>query len=147
MSKDASAEDYVRGVVALGLIGLFAWFYFTKDDTANDKTETVAPIIEVDPEEAARKAAEEAEEKRYGQHCLSPWDGSQTEFVRRVKNRLNDPKSFDHVETRTWPVDPEGRNRLLMTFRAQNAFGGVVLSKAIGTFDNETCDATVEAIE
>ncbi len=96
---------------------------------------------------AEAKAAEDAREKRYGFHCLSGWDGSHLDLVSEVKRRLNDPRSFEHAETRTWSVTPEGRNQILMTYRARNGFGAMMLGKAVGTFDNETCDIDVESID
>ena len=34
-----------------------------------------------------------------GQHCLSPWDGSHYEFTRKLKSKLKDPDSYEHVKT------------------------------------------------
>ncbi|REF69741.1 MULTISPECIES: hypothetical protein [Paracoccus] len=97
--------------------------------------------------EAAAKAKEKAHEKRYGFHCLSGWDGSHRGLVTQVKERLHDPHSFEHDKTQTWPVQPDGRNQILMTYRAKNGFGALMLGKAVGSFDNETCDVTVDLVE
>ncbi|WP_420023721.1 hypothetical protein ACN9JG_06070 [Cereibacter azotoformans] len=108
-------------------------------------------------EEAARKKAEDeakaaeakkAEERRFGFHCLSGWDGSHLEFARTVKAQLRDPDSFEHVETQVVEVDDAGRNRVIMTFRARNGFGGMNVERALGSFSNATCGAVrVELIE
>lgn len=37
--------------------------------------------------------------------------------------------------------------RFIMTYRAQNGFGGTNVERAVGSFDNTTCDARVEMIE
>lgn len=68
---------------------------------------------------AEEKAEEEARDKRHGFHCLSPWDGSHRGLVRMVKDLLNDPDSFKHAETVTWPVRPDGRNQVVMQYRAK----------------------------
>lgn len=107
--------------------------------------ETVEPSLtpaELASAEAERVAAAEeaAHDQKYGFTCLSLWDGSHDAFVAAVKKTLNDPDSFEHEGTKTWPVNTEGRNTILMTFRARNGFGGVIRAKAAGSFDNKTCE-------
>ncbi|MCA3451160.1 MAG: hypothetical protein INF92_12485 [Rhodobacter sp.] len=87
------------------------------------------------PEEVAAKERDKA----FGLWCLSAWDGSHPEFVKAVQDRLNDPDSFQHDDTMVWTVRPDGRNQIVMAFRARNGFGGTVRHKAAGTFDNKTC--------
>lgn len=97
-------------------------------------------------EEAERQAAidaraEELQERRAGFHCLSAWNGTHPAFVRAVKARLNDPDSFEHDATRVASVNDAGKHRIEMTFRARNAFGGMVRSTATGTYRQADCDA------
>lgn len=56
---------------------------------------------------------------------FSEWDGSNKNLVLAVKKNMNDPNSFEHVETKYWDV---GENTIvvMMTYRGKNAFGGVV---------------------
>jgi hypothetical protein len=89
------------------------------------------------PEELAAKE----KDKAFGLWCLSTWDGSHPEFVKAVKAQLNDPDSFEHDDTLVWTVRPDGRNQIVMAFRAKNGFGGTMRYKAAGTFDNKTCGA------
>jgi hypothetical protein len=86
----------------------------------------------------AAKEEEEAEDKRKGFHCLSGWNGSQREVVSRIKSVLNDPKSFEHVETLVAPV-VNGRHTFKMTYRAKNGFGGLILGEASGSYANSNC--------
>ena len=64
---------------------------------------------------------------------FSVWDGSHFLLVEMTKATMNDPKSFDHVETRyaILPLVPNTSVsitvRVKMRFRGKNAFGGVVL--------------------
>lgn len=97
--------------------------------------------------EAAKQAAAEAQDREYGRHCLSGWDGSHSEVVEAVKRSLRDPASFEHIETRTSPDDGTGHNVLMMKFRARNGFGGMNVGMAKATVDNVTCRATIEQIE
>lgn len=55
---------------------------------------------------------------------FSAWDGSHTGLVKLIKADMNDPDSFQHVETRV--VDKGDHLLVGMTFRGKNAFGGVV---------------------
>lgn len=96
---------------------------------------------------AAEQAEAEARLRLYGGHCLHPWDGSHLGFVVAVKAVLRDPDSFEHIATRTMPVDAAGKNVIFMDYRARNGFGGMIGATAVGSFDNATCDAVVEAVE
>ncbi len=55
---------------------------------------------------------------------LSEWDGAHHNLVRAVKKVMNDPGSFEHVETVYW--DMKDHLVVRMTFRGTNAFGAVV---------------------
>jgi hypothetical protein len=92
-------------------------------------------------------AQEKAEEQRKGFHCLSSWDGSHTAVKQYVQERMRDPKSFDHVQTRITPVDQNGEHVLAMEYRAANGFGGLTIGIATAVIDNATCQATITSLE
>jgi hypothetical protein len=72
-----------------------------------------------------RKAEEEARKKRI-ESTFSAWDGSHRGLVEYVKNNMNDPRSFEHVETK---YGDRGNHLIVeMRFRGKNAFGGVVVN-------------------
>jgi hypothetical protein len=83
--------------------------------------------------EAARKEAQEENKKQILEQLYSiqedcsytRLDGSYFEVNWFIKQRLNDPDSFDHVKTISVP----GINEIIVkvTFRANNAYGGKVL--------------------
>jgi len=81
---------------------------------------------------------EKAENKKYGFHCMSQWDGSHPGLVHIVKKNLRDPDSFQHIETRSSPVE-NGKNKIRMEYRARNGFGGMNVSYAYGVINNENC--------
>lgn len=56
--------------------------------------------------------------------CFSSWDGSHRKLTDAVQNAMDDPKSFEHVETRY--RDNGDRLLLFMTFRGKNKFGATV---------------------
>lgn len=67
--------------------------------------------------------------------CLSAWDGSHPGMVRATKDMMNDPKSFEHVETRY--IDRGEEIDLVMTFTGKNAFGGTIKQIVSGTIDKD----------
>jgi hypothetical protein len=67
---------------------------------------------------------------------FSSWDGSHRALVRAVKDTMNDPSSFEHVETR---YRDDGETIFLrMTFRGKNAFGGMVMNTITAVADTDT---------
>ena len=84
--------------------------------------------------EAELKEAEDY--KNWIESQFSAWDGSNRYLVKLIKENLNDPKSFEHVET---VYSDEGTYILVkMTYRANNAFGGLVLQNVTAKVDYET---------
>lgn len=71
------------------------------------------------------------------ERCLSAWDGSHPEMSREVKAMLNDPESFDHIETRY--IDRGNEIDLIMKFKGTNKLGGVVTNTAKATI-NKDCN-------
>lgn len=82
---------------------------------------------------------------------FSWWDGSNDKFVELVKGRLNDEKSFEHIETRLVPIGDEATLAemneplgslgyslnmhdvyLVMDFTAKNGFNATVKNQAQG---------------
>jgi hypothetical protein len=55
---------------------------------------------------------------------FSAWDGSHPALTKMIKDAMNDPDSYDHVETVFW--DMKDYLVVLTTYRGKNAFGGVV---------------------
>lgn len=55
---------------------------------------------------------------------FSSWDGSHRNLEKLIKQNMNDPDSYEHVETKYWDMDDH--LVVMTTFRGKNAFGGVV---------------------
>lgn len=81
------------------------------------------------------KAKEERKE-HFESECLSDWDGSCPDLVEKVKGVLNDPKSFQHVETRY--IIQENSYYIEMKFRAKNSYGALILNVSTALVD-ENC--------
>ncbi len=89
----------------------------------------------------AAEAAEEARRKKIEEQ-FSAWDGSHYNLTRYIKKCMNDPKSYEHVETR---YSDRGDHILIITsFRGKNVFGGVVVNTAIAT---ATIDGDLLSVE
>lgn len=96
-----------------------------------------------DNDESVKQASSELSnetEKTSGDSCLSGWDGSHPKLKNAIKASLRNPRSFEHVNTVRSPVDDNGTYGLIMTYRAENGFGGMNV-EAIGVeVDAKTCD-------
>lgn len=69
------------------------------------------------------KSQEELRKERI-ETSFSAWDGSHRGLTKVIKASMNDPDSYDHVETVYW--DKDDYLIVRTTFRGKNAFGGVV---------------------
>ncbi|MER8921683.1 hypothetical protein [Mesorhizobium sp. M0802] len=116
----SGAETLVGGILLLVLLVLFGFLFKTcMGPTKND--------------------AEIAERHRNGFHCLSAWDGSESDLVAKVKEMLRDPSSFEHVKTQITQVNSSGEHTVIMEYRARNGFGGLNVEFATGTIKNSDC--------
>ena len=114
----------------------------TEQELATQAATAEARTAERAERDAAR-AAKDAEDRERGFHCLSPWNGSHPQVVRRVKAGLRDPASFEHIETRVTPANGDGVHRFVMSFRAKNGFGGMNIEQATGTYRQDDCARVV----
>lgn len=93
-------------------------------------------------------APEASEDNIYGWHCLDQWDGNHDGLEALVRQHLNDPGSMETVSTSTTPVEADTEQHIIfMDFTAKNTFGGRVRHRASGSFDTNTCEATLFGIE
>ncbi len=88
---------------------------------------------------AAAEKAKEAERRKKGFHCLSSFSGASNEFAATVMQKLRNPKSFEHIETRVGPVDENGAHTIAMKYRAENGFGGMTIGYSSGKLKNDDC--------
>ncbi|MCA9365020.1 MAG: hypothetical protein KC736_03955 [Candidatus Moranbacteria bacterium] len=80
------------------------------------KESTTEPEVKVETEEEKRKKMIEDQ--------FSVWDGSHIELTKIIKKSMNDPKSYEHVETTYTDM---GDYLIVNTvFRGKNAFGALV---------------------
>lgn len=105
-----------RYVIAFSL--LILGFVTIPDNKSSPQEQTLTP------EEHRRQLIEKQ---------FSTWDGSHPAVVAYTKKYMNDPKSFEHIET-TY-IDQNGDVTVYMKFRGANAFGGKVINSVTATVD------------
>ncbi len=94
-----------------------------------DSTLAIAPklreeaekIAEISREQVKRIQREESIKKQF-----SEWNGAHIILEKYVKSEMNDPDSYEHVETVYW--DRDDYLLVQMKFRGNNAFGGKVIN-------------------
>ena len=87
--------------------------------------------------EAERKKQEELNKnrKKIIEKQFSAWDGSHPALTRLIKKSMNDPDSYDHIET---TFRDDGSSIFVVTeFRGANAFGGKVINTVSARVDFE----------
>lgn len=65
---------------------------------------------------------------------FSAWDGSHIELTKMIKKAMNDPNSYEHVETVYW--DMKDHIVVRTTYSGKNAFGGRVKNWVKAKADN-----------
>ncbi|MGN6604544.1 MAG: hypothetical protein ACTHK8_18945 [Ginsengibacter sp.] len=66
---------------------------------------------------------------------FSEWDGSNVNLVKYVKENMNDPESFEHVETVYWDLKDKNQIKVRMTFRGKNGFGALMKQSVVAYID------------
>jgi hypothetical protein len=95
-----------------GILFFLIWFLIEKFSSSSSSTKTETSTTPKTNEERANS-------------LTSGWNGSIPSVVKFVKNSMNDPDSFEHVETRTGFY--ETNNFIVsMKYRGKNPFGGVI---------------------
>ena len=85
-----------------------------------------------DSDSSGGSSAPKTREERIETH-FSAWDGSHRNLTKFIKESMNDPASYKHVETR---YGDKGEYLIVVTtFRGKNAFGGVVKNSVTAKVD------------
>lgn len=66
---------------------------------------------------------------------FSSWDGSHNTLTELIKKAMNDPDSYEHVETEYW--DMKDYIVVRTVYSGKNAFGGRVKNFVKAKFDND----------
>jgi hypothetical protein len=99
-------------------------------DSLNKLAEDERPLVEVQKRRLEQN-------KEFKEKYLSGWDGSYRPLVEYVKKNMDDPDSFEHVETIFWNNGDHAT--VVMKFRGNNAYGVTVtnITKAKVAWDGK----------
>ena len=106
--------------------------------TQEDKVKTIAVFISIlglfvywvwssEPEKELRP---EKKEQQLVKHCFSVWNGSRLKLLKVPKDNMNDPRSFEHIETLYG--DYGDILIISMKYRGENQFGGEIYNYLCG---------------
>jgi len=116
--------------------------YFSNPDINKYFLTNIAKMSDSYHSELVENAIIQAEAERkneirekFEKTLMSSWDGSNRALERYIKANMNDPKSYEHIETRYSINYDKGVAVLMTKFRGKNAFGGVVVNACVATQD------------
>lgn len=96
-----------------------------------------AVCLDATQDETTQTPVDPVQEKIDAQ--FSAWDGSHRGLVAAVEKTLNDPGSFEHLETRTMKGSNYPETFIVsMQYTAKNAFGGRVRNTIVCEVDVDT---------
>lgn len=131
----AAVALVVLGVPILfcgGCIGLSLMFGPSEEQLAEMRAKSKASVAAAEQSQSNEQSAEELRKARIKEH-FSFWDGSHLQLTEYIKNAMDDPGSYEHVETRYGD-----RGEFLMvstTFRGKNGFGALVKTTVVAKCD------------
>lgn len=119
--KKMTKEEWKSGCIGMIVIALILFFVARScfnNDESSEKTQALSK------EELRIQEIES---------CFSAWDGSHSNVVKFVLREMNDPNSFEHIETKY--VDRDSVLWITMDFTGKNAYGGRVRHKITSEVD------------
>lgn len=142
----------IGGFVALNiLIGVLVAIFYTpsvEDQAAQKKKDDSTQVALADMQrqkevDAAIARNAEREYMRSGMYrwkqwkkdYVSSWDGSCLPVEQHLEKTMNDPDSYEHVETKYVPNDDTTAVVLITKIRGKNAFGAKILTSYVAKVD------------
>lgn len=146
MSNTAKSEEpsAALGFIFIVILGFLAYWLFSPSDPQTpaevkaaisklkpsdhkERLELHLKLVELSPESAlAQHGLEKAQRAVTIRSGFSGWNGAHYELEKIVKAAMNDPASYEHIETKY--VDKGDYLLLITHYRGKNAFGGKVAS-------------------
>ena len=103
---------------------------FLLNDQIEEQRSYVANLQKLEKEQKERKTLIDEQNKKFADKCLSSWNGTYLPLERHLKKYLNDPGSYEHIETVFYNKGDYAL--VVITYRAKNAFGGYVVNTIRG---------------
>ena len=130
--------------IAIAVALLLAGCSKTPQQIAEDRAEVQQKAEQLRNKESVEQPAAEvnAEPKHSGSHCINGPDGTNRQVVKYIKlHYLTVPESFEHTGTVVTPEE-NGMIALVMSFTAQNQYGGTSSDTIMASLDPKTCEPT-----
>lgn len=131
--KDEDSLSLEDKVAAYAAIASFEPSNANALKTLEKLSKSLAEQRAAEQAETARRIAAVARKKHV--ESLFSWDGSHPAVTEEIKRSMNNPKSYEHVETRY--LDRGRTITIHTTFRGTNAFGGVVSNRVVAEIDDQ----------
>lgn len=126
----------MAGSTGWALIKKYKWWYIIGLLVVIIISEYIKPVSTNQPSITTPQTNEEEAKQLHKtiiERQFSAWDGSHIQLEKLVKNRLNDPDSFEHIKTNYF--DNQDSITVLMHFRASNSFNAKVKGFARAKYD------------
>ncbi len=110
---------FCASIILLGIIAVNS-----PDPAIEEAKPSVKPVVKTEKPKVLTEEEKKEKRKEELRVCFSVWDGSHRNLTEFIKENMNDPDSYEHVET----VYQDMVSVLIVetTFRGTNQFGAVV---------------------
>jgi len=98
----------------------------TTPNNSESKNETTDSIVAGQRQVAEKEAENESDRQDRIKRQFNAWNGAHMKLEFYIKENMNDPESFEHIETTYF--DKGDYLVVIMKFRGKNAFGGKVIN-------------------
>jgi hypothetical protein len=110
---------FCASIILLGIIAVNS-----PDPAIEDAKPSVKPVVKTEKPKVLTEEEKKEKRKEELRVCFSPWNGSHRNLTEFIKENMNDPDSYEHVETSYYDMT----TYLIVntTFRGNNQFGALV---------------------
>jgi len=123
-TKEIGTEDKIKAVAFL-VVFVFLILWITGVFSSSDEPDY--PNYTQEQQDSIRKQKKIESLFTYDRHLPS---------IALIQQRMNDPKSFDFISSRHWPLDSAGCVGVLTVYTGKNAYGGVIKQSCITYIDS-----------
>ncbi len=135
LKRQYGCFSLIIGIVIIG-IAVNGVLSFIDDNSVKLARKPVSPKETTpQPKPTQTIKVKTPEEIRYEQirKAFSSWDGSHTGLEKIIKKSMNDPSSYEHIETR---YSDKGDHLVVSSsFRGKNSFGALVKNTVVAKTD------------
>lgn len=141
MNRDKKKMGCAKTFFIICMVFLGLVIIIPGDKKEEKKVEPVKTEVKKEEVKEVKKTPEEIEKEKHDkwiENQFSAWNGSHKALVELIKENMNDPKSFEHVETK---YRVENNDLIIvMQYRGKNAFNATITEyvKAKASYKDNT---------